>query len=145
MSIEFATRDKDDIIFQNIFYTMSDDRTLEEKDETDAEIAPPPLSTTSSMIDEANDQARRTVIVAPDNGGPNDNGNDTTHKLTDILEEKKKTLMISTNPHAWWKSLSGCKTVEWLRLIPMRDENHWVDVRQSTQTHEEEEDPHDFY
>ena len=80
---------------------MSDDRTHEEKDETDAEIAPP-LSTTSSMIDEAgpNDQARRTTIVAPDNGGPNDNGNDTTRKLTDILEEKKKTLMISTNPHA---------------------------------------------
>ena len=94
---------------------MSDDRTLEEKDESDAEIgsnidksvAPPPLSTTSSTIGAANfplqgpnDQARRTVIVAPDNGGPNDTGNDTTRKLTDILEEKKQTLMISTNPHA---------------------------------------------
>ena len=94
---------------------MSDNGTIEGKDDSDAEtgsnvdniVAPPPLSETSSIIGAANfplqgpnDQARRKVIVAPDNGGPNDTGNDTTHKLTDILEEKKKTLMISTNPRA---------------------------------------------
>ena len=98
---------------------MSDDRTLEEDDDAlsnsnagigsdiDNGVAPPPLSATSSTIVAANfplqgpnDQARRTVIVAPGIGGPNDDGNNTTRKLTGILDEKMMTLMISTNSHA---------------------------------------------
>lgn len=98
---------------------MSNDRTLEEKEDTltnsnagngsdiDNSVAPPPLSAASSTIVAANfplqgpnDQAQRKVIVAADNGGHNDEGNDTTRKLTGILDGKKKTLMISTNPRA---------------------------------------------
>ena len=96
---------------------MSDDQALEEKNDTlvdpdagngsdlDGGVPTPPLSATSSTIVTANfplqgpnDQAKRKLIVAPDGGGPNDEGINTTRKLTDTLDEKKKPLIISTNP-----------------------------------------------
>jgi N-acetylmuramoyl-L-alanine amidase len=71
------------------------------------DVPPPPLSVASDASVAANfplqgptNQARRTVIVAPGIGGPNDDGNNTTRKLTGILDEKMMTLMISTNSHA---------------------------------------------
>ena len=83
---------------------MSDVQTPEEKQDTspastagnnsniDNSVAPPSLSAASSTTVPANfplqgpnDQAQRKVIVAPDNGGHNDEGNDTTRKLTGIL------------------------------------------------------------
>jgi hypothetical protein len=71
----------------------------------DVPTPPPSVASEPSVVANfplqgPSNQARRTVIVAPDNGGPNDDGNNTTRKLTGILDEKMMTLMISTNSHA---------------------------------------------